>query len=108
MVGLETALGVAHRAMIETGLWDWSDLIERLTVRPAQAFGLDAGTLASGHQADVTVIDTKARWTVSPKTLTSKSKNSPYFGWELTGVVQATLVGGRLVYQHNGAHHGRN
>jgi len=102
MVGLETALGVSHRAMIESGTWDWPDLIDRLTRRPAEAFRLEAGTLTSGQPADVTIFDPQATWTVTPKTLTSKSKNSPYFGWTLTGVVQTTLVSGRKVYQRDG------
>jgi len=77
-------------------------LIARLTYRPAQAFGLDAGRLAKGQAADVVVIDPERVWTATPEALASKSKNSPFLGWELKGRVCATLVGGRLVHQLNG------
>jgi dihydroorotase len=102
MIGLETALGVCHRALIDTGLLDWPELIDRMTRRAAEIFRLSAGTLTVGQPADVAVIDPNATWTVTPKTLASKSKNSPYLGWELTSVVHATLVNGQLVHRADG------
>ncbi|HUU45436.1 MAG TPA: dihydroorotase [Acidobacteriota bacterium] len=102
MIGLGTALSICRQALIDTGVLDWPGLIARLTYRPAQAFGLDAGRLAKGQAADVVVIDPERVWTATPEALASKSKNSPFLGWELKGRVCATLVGGRLVHQLNG------
>ncbi|MBI3873240.1 MAG: dihydroorotase [candidate division Zixibacteria bacterium] len=99
MVGLETALGVCVKALIETGLLDWPGLIDCLTRRAARAFHLAAGTITVGSPADLVLIDPDAQWRVTPESLISKSKNSPFLGWELTGVVRATIVDGRLVYQ---------
>lgn len=99
MIGLETALGVCQRALIETGLADWPFLIDCLTRRAAAVFGLHAGRLESGAPADIVCIDPSSQWEVSLASLTSKSKNTPYLGWTLTGVVQATVVDGNLVYR---------
>lgn len=100
MIGLETALGVCQKALIGTGLLDWPTLIDCLTSRAANVFRLNAGRLAPGAPADVVCFDPQAAWTVSVPTLISKSKNSPYIGWTLHGLVYFTLVEGRLVYRH--------
>lgn len=98
MIGLETALGVGRRALIDTKLMEWPLLIDCLTRRPADVFGFDIGRLTPGAPADVVCFDPEAEWTVSLDSLHSKSKNSPYLGWTLKGVVRATLVDGQLVY----------
>jgi dihydroorotase len=102
MIGLETALSVCREALIDSGKMDWADLIARLTSIPARVFGLGAGTLAKGRPADITLIDPEARWRVSPETLVSKSKNTPFMGRELKSRVCATLVDGRVVHRLNG------
>ena len=106
MTGLETALGVCHRSLIETGLTDWPLLIDCLTRRPANVFGLSVGRIEPGAEADIVCFDPNAQWLVSFGTLASKSKNSPFLGWTLTGVVRATLVDGRLVYEDRPAEAG--
>ena len=102
MTGLETALGVCHRALIETGLLDWSQLIAKMTQRAADIFDLSAGTLLPGRPADVVVVDPNGTQKVTRDGFASKSKNSPYLGWELTGVVHATFVDGKLVHRADG------
>jgi dihydroorotase len=99
MTGLETALGVCHRALIATGLTDWPFLIDCMTRRAAAVFGMEAGRIAVGAKADIVCFDPRAQWQVTVDTLASKSKNSPFLGWSLSGVVRATLVDGCLVYQ---------
>ena len=99
MIGLESALGVCATALIETPLMTWPDLIERTTAAPARVAGIDAGTLAVGARADVTVIDPAARWTIDPERFASKARNCPFAGREVKGQVRRTLVGGRLVYE---------
>lgn len=104
MVGLETALGVCIKALIESRVLDWPLLIACLTQRPAAAFHLDAGAIKPGAPADLVIIDPDAKWTVTADNLISKSKNSPFLGWELNGVVTAAVVDGRLVHHANGGH----
>ncbi len=102
MVGLETALGVCIKSLIDSGVLGWKALIDCLTNRPARVFKLQAGTLKPGLPADIVVFDPNAGWSVSPETLSSKCKNSPFLGWELKGVVTAAIVDGRLVHHLNG------
>jgi dihydroorotase len=99
IISLECALPLYVKALVETGLMDWSDLIERMTVAPAAVIGRDYGSLAAGAIADVTVIDPKATWTVDVDAFESRSRNCPYDGWELTGRVETTIVDGEVRFQ---------
>jgi dihydroorotase len=99
MIGLESALAVYVRALIEPGILAWPDLIARLTLNPARILDLDAGTLAVGAAADVTVIDPEAEWTIEPERFVSRARNCPFAGWKVKGRVKQTLVGGRVVYE---------
>jgi len=98
IVGLETALGLVLTHVVGKGVIDLPTMVERMSCQPARAFGLDGGTLAEGSVADVTVFDPEARWTVDPRTFRSKSRNTPFAGWELTGRARWTIVGGRVVF----------
>ncbi|HLA83334.1 MAG TPA: amidohydrolase family protein, partial [Thermoguttaceae bacterium] len=70
--------------------------LAKMTVNPARVLGIPKGTLALGADADVTVIDPKARWTVDPAEFRSKSTNTPFAGWEFKGRADVVLVGGRV------------
>jgi dihydroorotase len=98
MIGLESALPIYLKALVEPGLLTWPELIARLTGNPARALGLEAGTLAVGAAADVTVIDPDERWTIDPARFASRARNCPFAGWQVRGRVKWTLVGGRIVY----------
>jgi dihydroorotase len=102
IVGLETALPLALRLVAE-GVLDLPRLVARMTVGPARVLGIPAGTLAPGAAADVTVIDPERRWRVEARGLRSKSRNTPFDGWEMTGRAVAVLVGGRLVHDERPA-----
>jgi dihydroorotase len=97
-VGLETALGLALK-LVADGVLDVPALDARLTTGPAKLLGIPAGTLTPGAAADVAVIDPERRWKVAARAFRSKSRNTPFDGWELTGKVVATFVGGALVYE---------
>jgi dihydroorotase len=99
IVGLETALGLVLTHVVGEGVIDLATMIERMSCQPARAFGLPGGTLADGAPADVTVFDTTERWTVDPARFVSKSRNTPFAGWELVGGPRVTLVDGRVVWQ---------
>jgi len=99
MIGLESALAVYVRALVEPGVLDWPDLIARLTAHPAHILGLTAGTLAMGAAADVTVIDPDEPWVIDPAHFASRARNCPFAGWKVKGRVKQTLVGGRVVYE---------
>ena len=98
IVGLETALGLVVTRLIEPGHLDWPTALRKMTVTPAQILGIEKGTLQIGADADVTVIDPKVRWTVDPREFKSKSTNTPFAGWELTGRAEVVIVGGRMKF----------
>jgi dihydroorotase len=97
MIGLETALGLGLK-LVDEKLLTLPKLIERLTVGAARVFGLPAGTLGKGAPADVTVLDLDTAYKVDPERFRSKSRNSPFRGWELRGRVTHTIVGGQVVF----------
>lgn len=98
IVGLETALPLTLNLVAE-GVFSLSEAIRKLAVNPARILGLPSGTLSLGAPADVTIFDPTRTWKVAPGQLRSKSKNTPFGGWDLTGYVVLTMVGGRVVYE---------
>jgi dihydroorotase len=102
IVGLETAVPIVCERLLHAGRISIGRLIELLSVNPARVLRIPGGSLAEGAVADVTVLAPDLKVTVSAGALRSKSKNTPFDGWELRGGVIATIVGGRVVYR-NGA-----
>jgi len=98
IIGLETALGVAIRDLVESGVLTLPELVDRMSTQAARIFHLPGGTLAVGAPADVVVFDPAERWTVQPERFYSKSRNTPYAGTELIGRTHQTVVRGRVVY----------
>ncbi len=91
IVGLETALGLYLKALVEPKHLSLSELILRLTVNPLRVLGLPGGTLEAGLPADVTVFDPAKRWTVQAAEFAS--------GWELPGRVLLTMLDGRVTHR---------
>jgi dihydroorotase len=102
VVGLETALGVCL-GLVRSGVLSDHRLVEALTIGPARAFGLAAGTLGRGAAADVVVLDPAAEWVVDPARVHSKGRNTPWKGKRLVGRCVYTIVGGRLVHEEGRA-----
>ena len=96
MASLETALATAASALVAPGILDWSGLIDRMSTRPAEIAGLDAGTLRINAPADVTVIDPNAKWTVRSQDFRSSCVSTPLEGMELLGRVTHAIVDGEL------------
>ena len=100
ITGLETAIGLAFNELVHKGVIGLERLVEMCTANPARIFRLEGrGTLTPGSHGDVTIIDPDLRWTYNSAESRSKSKNSPFDGWEFTGRAVATIVGGRLVHK---------
>lgn len=96
IVGLETSLPLTLR-LVEEKVLSLSQAIERMTVNPAKAIGLNKGTLSVGADADITIIDLDDEWVVDAAKLKSKSRNTPFAGWKMKGKAVATIVGGKRV-----------
>jgi len=99
IVGLETALGVYLKALVEPNHLTLSELILRLTVNPLRVLGQPGGTLEAGAPADVTVFDPAGRWRVEAAEFASMGRNTPFEGWELPGRVLLTMLGGRVTHR---------
>jgi dihydroorotase len=100
--GFETAFGLVS-SLVGAGHLQLPGLIERLTVAPARALGLERavpgiGRLGDGSPADVVIIDPNEPWIVEPERFASKGKNTPIAGRELTGRVKATIADGQVVW----------
>jgi len=98
IAGLECALALYVKALIEPGIIDWPQLIAMMTYKPAAVIGVDKGTLAKGTQADVTIIDSDADYTIDTGKFQSKSRNCPYDGWLVKTRVEKTIVNGEIRY----------
>jgi dihydroorotase len=98
IVGLETSLPLSLK-LVRDGVLTLSQLVEKMTCNPSKILNLGRGTLAVGAMADLTIIDPTASWTVSAEKLASKSKNSPFLGWEVQGCAKATAVAGEIKFQ---------
>ncbi len=99
IVGLETCLGLVVTKLIEPGILDWPTALAKLTINPATVLGIPKGTLAVGANADVTIVDPDARWTVDPARFQSKSVNTPFAGWQLRGRAETVIVGGKVKFE---------
>jgi len=97
MIGLETTVAVAISELIEPKILSWPELIAKLTINPARLLGLDLGTLAEQKKADITIIDPEQKWTYNKEDIVSRSKNTPFIGWQFKGRVTECLVDGRIV-----------
>ncbi|HMK30211.1 MAG TPA: dihydroorotase [Terriglobales bacterium] len=100
IIGLETALALAVSQLYVPGHVSLKRIVELLSTNPARILGFrDRGTLEPGAHADVTIFDPRRRWTFEAAHSRSKSRNTPFGGWKLTGRIVATIVGGKIVYQ---------
>ncbi len=98
IIGLETAVSLCFDRLIHPGVVTLPRLIELLSTNPAQILRVPGGSLTEGAPADVTILAPDLPVTVVASRMRSRSKNTPFNGWELRGGVAATIVGGRTVY----------
>ena len=103
IVGLETAVPLSFDRLVHSGVIPLRRLIELLSVNPARVLSLPGGTLSEGAAADITVLAPDLPVRIEAAKLRSRSKNTPFDGWQLRGGVAATLVGGRIVYANPAA-----
>jgi dihydroorotase len=99
IIGLETAVGLMLDRLVKPGALPLATLISRLSRDPARLLGLPGGHLAAGAPADVTILDLAAEWTVDPARFQSRSRNTPFGGWPVTGRPWKTIVGGGIAWE---------
>jgi dihydroorotase len=102
MLGLETALSVVQKTMIDTGLMSWSQVADRMSIAPARIGGYEhqGQPIAVGSVANLVVINPTQKWRVDRDLVLSKSSNTPYHGHELPGVITHTFFKGKATFSN--------
>jgi dihydroorotase len=99
ITGLETAVSLCFDRLVHAGVISISRLVELLSLNPARILNVTGGSLTEGTPADISILAPDMSVTVSAASMRSKSRNTPFDGWQLRGAVAATIVGGRVVYE---------
>jgi len=100
MLGLETALSIVQKTMVDTGLMDWAQVADRMSCAPARIGGYEnqGQALVAGSVANLVLINPSIKWTVDRELVQSNSSNTPYHGLELPGVITHTFYKGETTY----------
>ncbi len=101
IVGLETAFPLLYTHLVVTGEFSLEEIVEKMTNKPAELFGLPWGRLAEGQIADITIIDLDTERQVNPEEFASKGKNTPFKKWKLKGWPVMTIVNGSVVWKRD-------
>ena len=97
IVGVECALALYVKALIEDGTLEWQQMLMMMTSNPAALIGrTDLGCLKVGSKADITVIDPNLEWTIDASQFLSPARNCPFDGWKVKGKAIATILGGKI------------
>lgn len=99
IIGLETAYPLAQTYLVDKGLISMIDLVNMMSVQPAQILGIDKGDISVGKIADITIIKTNENYTIDSSTFVSKGRNMPFEGWDVNGKVMTTICQGEVVFQ---------
>ncbi len=101
MLGLETALPIVNMTLIQTGLMNWDQVAERMSSAPARIgrYGDHGRPISVGERARIVVMNPTEIYRVDRDRLASRSRNTPFHGMEIPGVVKATFFNGQLTYK---------
>ncbi len=99
VVGLETAFAVLNTKLVKAGIITLEKLVEMMSVRPREIFGIEGGRIAVGEPADLCLLDTEAEWIVEPENFISMGRATPFEGWKLQGENLLTILRGEIVYE---------
>lgn len=100
IIGLETLLPLSLR-LVDEGVLTMVQLVEKLSVNPATIIGVEGGSLKKGMAADITIIDLDLKFKVDRNKMKSKSKNTPFHGWDMRGKAVYTIVDGKVVFKED-------
>ncbi|WP_312650939.1 dihydroorotase [Aminipila sp.] len=98
VVGLETSFAMSYTALVRGGILTPSELIDKMSCKPAEILGADRGSIAVNKAADIAIIDVDKEYEIKAEDFVSKGKNSPFLGMKVYGKILYTLVEGKIVY----------
>lgn len=99
VVGLETAFSVLYTKLVKTNIITLEKLVEMMSVRPREIFGIEGGRIAVGEPANLCMLDLEKQWTVDPDSFVTMGRATPFEGWELCGENLLTILRGEIVYE---------
>lgn len=100
IVGLETAFPLLYTYLVESEVMPLKDLVDNLTIKPAEVFGLPFGRLEEDYFADIVLVDLEQEMKIDKATFLSKGKNTPFQNWKVSGIPVLTIAGGNVVFEH--------
>ena len=100
IVGIECALSLYIKALIEDETIEWPQMLAMMTSNPAELIGRpDLGSLNIGNKADITVIDPSIEWTIKKEDFISPARNCPFDGWKVKGKAVITIFDGKITHR---------
>jgi len=101
IVGLETAFALVMTALVKPGILTLKQMVEKMSLNPAKILRINKGSLKEGSIADLVIADPDAEYLIDRESFYSKGKNTPFHGRRVTGRIDYTIVGGRLVFDRS-------
>ncbi|MBS4172451.1 dihydroorotase [Bacillus sp. FJAT-49736] len=102
IVGLETAFPLLYTHFVEKGIFSLKQLVDWMTIKPAESFHLPYGTLKEGSSADIVLLDLMKEKIIDPQEFLSKGRNTPFSNWNCKGWPAVTLVNGEIKWSVGG------
>ncbi len=100
IVGVETSAALTYTYLVKTGVLTMMQMAEKMSANPAKILGLaEKGSVEEGKIADLVIFDPHKTYKIDKTKFASKGRNTPFDGFEVTGEVAYTIVGGQVVYE---------
>lgn len=101
ITGIETSLCLTYTGLVLTGILTPMQMVEKMSYNPAKIAGIDRGTLLPGRQADIIIVNVDDEIVIDRNNFVSKGHNTPFDGYKVKGIVEYTIVGGKIVYKRS-------
>ncbi|NLO10217.1 MAG: dihydroorotase [Clostridiales bacterium] len=102
IVGLETAFSITYSELVRTGILTYRQMVEKMSLNPANILGIDRGCIGEGKVADIVIIDPDEEYIIDKSKFYSKASNTPFHGRRVYGRVKYTIVSGEIKYEFGG------
>ncbi len=99
ITGIETSLCLTYTGLVLTGILTPMQMVEKMSYNPAKIAGIDRGTLLPGRPADIIIVNVDDEIVIDRNNFVSKGHNTPFDGYKVKGIVEYTIVGGKIVYK---------
>lgn len=101
ITGIETSLCLTYTGLVLTGILTPMQMVEKMSYNPAKIAGIDRGTLLPGRPADIIIVNVDDEIVIDRNNFVSKGHNTPFDGYKVKGIVEYTIIGGKIVYKRS-------